>query len=144
MLDTANRVLERYKKERGSCSGAGQRELEKRIPFGEGLKQITGADRPGKAERRLVDRLLHREHEYVDYEELKRASGSEVPNGHDPHAEPEAKTRPTNSGEIKEALDRVREKGFTREEVDRLRKRYLEGTKRGRAKNLPRKKKKRG
>jgi hypothetical protein len=139
LLDTTHRILEQHKSQRDTSTAG--REPEELIPFGEAMKRVTGAIRPGRAEERLVARLVMEGHEYIDYEELKQASGSAVPVGHNPLAEPETKRRSLSQREIETALDGFREKGFTTAQVQRLRERYAEMTKRSRAKNLSKKKK---
>jgi len=137
LLDTTYRILEWHKRER--ASGAEQCVPEERISFSEAMKEITGADRPGKAEERYVGRLLREEYEFADHHEFKQASGSIVPDGHDPLARPKTKTRKLTEEEIDAIFAPYREEGFTLSRVKQLREGYRERTKRARAGNFRKK-----
>jgi hypothetical protein len=131
LLDTTHRILERHKRER--ASGAEQGEVENRIPFGKGLMEITGADRPEKAEKRFIDHLHRRGHLYDTDRMIVTSQGMELLKIHKP-----------SSRQIKEALAFFRKNGFTQKEIDVLREQFLAGTKRVHTENLRKKKKKSG
>jgi hypothetical protein len=137
LLDTVHAVLERHKRERDNSRDRG--EPKKHIPFGEALRRITGATRPSTAEERFLKFWTHRGFEYTDYDELRRASGKEVPRGHDPLAPPEVKVHKPASKEVKQALAIFREKGFEPAHVERLREQYIRGAARSRASSFSKK-----
>ena len=135
LLDVTHRISDRHKLER--VAG----ESEELIPFGEAMKQITGTDRPGKAAERLIGQMIARGSAYIDYEEVKRASGSssyidpdglkqfigsEVPKGQNPDVRAELKVRKPTKKEIEAALTPFRENGFSQQHVKRLRAQFLE------------------
>jgi hypothetical protein len=154
LLDTTHRILNRPTNE----------DDWKRIPWDEALKQITGAVRPSNAQKRLIERLSTRGVEYIDYNMVKEAKGPEgwekvlkekgqgagiipetaqVPEGHDPEAEPGMKRRVPTQVEINKALVDCRENGIPQWRVKLLREQYLKDTAHIRSKNFLKKKKKR-
>jgi len=138
LLDTTYRILERHKRWR--ASGAEQCEPEEeRISFGEAMKKITGADRPGKAEERYVGRLLREDYEFTDHHEFSQARGSRVQDGHDPLARPKILRRKLTEEEIAALLAPYREEGFTLSRIQQLLEGYRERTSRSRAGNFQKK-----
>jgi hypothetical protein len=148
LLDVTHRISDRHKLER--VAG----ESEELIPFGEAMKQITGTDRPGKAAERLIGQMIARGSAYIDYEEVKRASGSssyidpdglkqfigsEVPKGHNPDVRAEFKVRKPTKKEIEAALAPFRENGFSQQHVARLRAQFVEIGDRVHTENLKKK-----
>jgi hypothetical protein len=139
-LDIAHRISDRHKLEEAS-------EPETMVSFDEAMMEITGAERPGKAEERFVSQMLTRGSMYIDHKEVKQASGSKVeihygmeqmtsskvPEGHDPDVRGVIEVHQMTEKEIKAALAPYRENGFSQRHMKRLCAQYAEISKRMRS-----------